>query len=139
MRAKTLKIYDLSYKSLSSFFEGDVLYEADKIFIYFPRFTQKQVTEELIKQLSYLLKLQTEDIDGDSEELNDRGMVIDLLLGLRSDEESEFYDFASHITETLMREQMKIFGFRNLITYNGRKINKRYFNPNAEIIVKWQT
>ena len=136
MKCKTLKVHDLSYASLSRFFDGEILYETDKTIIHFPCFTQSQIEKELIKQLSYLLKLQTDEIEGNSEPLNHRGKIIDFLMDLPCSDENDFEDIISYIQETLMMEQMRIYGLRRFALDGDKRMGGNYFNPNAEIVVE---
>lgn len=136
MKNNIVEINDLTYNSLSMIFDSTILYDTDKIVIKIPHFTQRQIEDALIQQLQYLLKLQTDEMDGDSESLNDRGKIIDFLIGLQGSDEDDFEDIVSHIQETLMMEQMRIYGLRKLVFCSDKRMGGRYFNPDAEIVVE---
>lgn len=136
MKHKVIEIHDLTYGTLLKLFESDILYDTDIIFIKFHWFEQKDIDRALTKHLEYLLKVYTDKLEEDSEALNNRGKVIDFLMGLPGADECEFDDIASHIQETLMMEQMRIYGLRKLVFCGDKRMCNRYFNPNAEIAVE---
>lgn len=136
MKNNIVKISDLTYDSLSMIFDSRILYDVDEIVIKIPHFTEKQIEDALIRHLQYLLKLQTDEIDGDSESLNNRGKIIDFLMQLPCSDEDGFEEVISYIQDTLMMEQIYIYGLEKLVFFGNKRMNDRYFNPNAKIVVE---
>lgn len=136
LQDKILYLFDLTYETLSELFEAGVLYDTNKITIKIKPFTTKEIQEALIKQLQYLLEINNENFEGDSDSLNSRGKIIDFLIALPGYDEEDIEDIAPFIQETMMMEQMRIYGLRELVFSSDVRMCNRYFNPNAEIVVE---
>lgn len=132
-------INDLSYNTLSKIFDGKILYDTNKIIIKQKRFTTEEIEKALYEQTQYLAKvysLNQEDLEEESECLNNRGAVIDLLSNMLGDD-YEDKDASTAIQEMLLFKQMELYGLRKLV-FNSYKNNRsRYFNVNARIETKF--
>ena len=132
-------INDLSYNTLIKIFDGKILYDTNKIIIKQKRFTTEEIEKALYEQTQYLAKvysLNQEDLEEESECLNNRGAVIDLLSDMLGDD-YEDKDASTAIQEMLLFKQMELYGLRKLV-FNSYKNNRsRYFNVNARIETKF--
>lgn len=133
MRDKEIIIKDLTRKTLSQLFDASILYDTDRIIIKIKPFSVIEIQKALTTHLEYLLNVYSDDFEGDSEPLNDKGKVIDLLSEIQCYELCDIEERHTVIAETLMMEQMRLYGLRELVFCSDNRMGKRYYNPYAEI------
>lgn len=135
---KTLTINDLSYETLSKVFSSDVLYDTDKIIVKLKMFTNEEVERALAEHSKYLANVYSldEDFISDEKPLNDRGKIIELLSDMLGYDLDDIDEMGTAIQETLLFEQMKLYGLRKFVFSNRFKNRQRYFNPEAPIVVE---
>ena len=133
---KTLIINDLSYETLSKVFSSDILYDTDKIVIKLKMFTDEEVEKALAEHTQYLANVYSLDnhFVSDEKSLNDRGRIIELLSDMLGYDLDNIDEMGTAIQETLLFEQMKLYGLRKFVF--GNRIRQRYFNPGARIIIE---
>lgn len=130
-----LIINDLSYNTLIKVIEGRVLYDSNRIIVKQKKFTPEEIEKALCEQTSYLAKvysLNEDDCIEETECLNNRGAVIDLLTDMLGDD-YENNTLATAIQEKLLFKQMQLYGLRKFIFCSNKNKNSRYFNVNARI------
>lgn len=133
---KTLTINDLSYETLSKVFSSDILYDTDKIVIRLKIFSNEEVENALAEHTQYLANVYSLDNNfvSDEKPLNDRGKIIELLSDMLGYDLDDIDEMGTAIQETLLFEQMKLYGLRKFVF--GNRIRQRYFNPEARIIIE---
>lgn len=135
---KVLVINDLTYETLSKIFSSDILYDTDKIIVKQKMFTDEEVEGALAEHTQYLANVYSLDDDfvPDEKPLNDRGKIIELLSEMLSYDLNDIDEMATAIQETLLFEQMKLYGLRKFVFSSKFKSKQRYFNPEAPIVIE---
>ena len=117
---KILVINDLTYETLSKVFSSDILYDTDKIIVKQKMFTDEEVEKALAEHSKYLANVYSldEDFVPDEKPLNDRGKIIELLSDMLGYDLDDVDDMGTAIQETLLFEQMKLYGLRKFVFSN---------------------
>ena len=135
---KVLIINDLNYETLSKIFSSDILYDTDRIIVKQKMFTDEEVEKALSEHSRYLANVYSLDDDfvSDEKPLDDRGKIIELLSDMLGYDLDDIDDMGTAIQETLLFEQMKLYGLRKFVFSSKFKSRQRYFNPEAPIVVE---
>lgn len=135
---KVIIIKDLTYKTLSKVFDNDILYDTNRIIIKQKMFTIKDVEIALAEHIRYISDVYDlhKQYASNRNTLEDRGKVIDLLNNMLAYDLSDSSEMGTAIQETLLFRQMQLYGMRKFIYGSESKVRKRYFNPEAPIVVE---
>jgi hypothetical protein len=137
IKTNYLTIDNLSYETLVKIFDTSVIYDTNHIIVRQKKFSTEEIEKALAEHSKTLSHIYALDDDDEIEyTLNNRGVVLDLLLDMLGDE----YDDETCVTaipETIMLEQMKLDGLRRNIYNSANNKHSRYFNPDARVDIEF--
>ncbi|MSS11758.1 hypothetical protein FYJ38_24435 [Clostridium sp. WB02_MRS01] len=130
-----ITIDDLEYETLNEIYDGQFIYETDRIIVKQKKFSEQEIEEALMNHTKLLAQVYDNsfDIGEDGIEMNNRGSIIELLSEMLGDDYDD-PDMSTSIQEAIMHRQWQTEGLRRYCTWNGKEDKPlRYFNPEAEI------
>lgn len=135
---KVIIIGDLTYETLSKVFDNNILYDTNRIIIKQKVFSNEDVERALAEHTKYISDAYDlhKQCASNRNSLEDRGKVIDLLSNMLSYDLSDSSEMGTAIQETLLFRQMQLYGMRKFVYGSANRIRKRYFNPEAPIVIE---
>lgn len=130
-----ITINNLEYETLNEIYDGQFIYETDRIIVKQKKFSEQEIELALMNQTKLLAQVYDNsfDIGEDGVVMNNRGKIIELLSEMLGDDYDD-PDMSTSIQETIMHSQWQTEGLRRYCTWNGKEDKPlRYFNPEAEI------
>ena len=135
---KVIIIGDLTYETLSKVFDNNLLYDTNRIIIKQKVFTNEDVEMALDEHTKYISDAYDlhKQCTSNRNSIEDRGKVIDLLSNMLAYDLSDSSEMGTAIQEVLLFRQMQLYGMRKFVYGSESRVRKRYFNPQAPIVVE---